>query len=626
MDESKPFEQMTPAQQEMAIRAKMRFYQQDHLGAETWIEDHICTNVLDFELGIERWVLIGELNKMKTPHPITRRSYYDMWTWQKENYIRPATARDENGMLLYHTVINCQPRGEGKSYQTCLLILRRFFCLPGQTIILGANSKDQSRFALYDILVKLIRNSPKLINILGEENILEKEIRLKNFKGEVVSRIIAVSAFTGIYSNITSYGFSEIFDMTNPKFFYQLDSSRRNIPNSQGYIDSTVSSKEHILYTLYEASPLVKNTDPGILFCYRYSLTGNQEDYLHPCNTQAQLDSFRTKFTPAEFAKYFKNTWTTVDSNVFSKAAVLSTRYIGFNGVLGQQSHVIQNCQVTAKLEEQQERDSLRDNRSQIDLLQSQMMPIPYALELDFQPMCISMHDLGHLSDVYDTNWAIGVGADLADPLKDEINKGARTILSFIAKGLPGSKHQPDLHMRLGKEARYIYFLIHLVHIDSNEPSEIQEKLEDFLYEFGSIQTFCSERWGAATLRKYCEESYIKIELISPTYDRQRMGFNEFYRLVTSGLFKSPKTVIEGKEQDDILEEEMLAFRHDVIKKWYGSLTKKKPTGVQDDVMFSICWNLYGLREVTPDEFGVRTGAIFMGSTMNNGDMAGSYR
>lgn len=625
MDPFTDFKDMTPAEQEQHIRARIKFYQMDPLGAETWIGDHVHTNILDFEIGVERWVPLGDLNKMMTPHPVTGRTYYGMWKWQKENFIRPATARDEHGQLLHHSVCNVQPRGEGKSYQTCLLILWRFFCLPAQTIILGANSKDQSKFALYDILVKMIRNSPRLMEIIGADGILEKEIRLKNFKGEVVSRIIAVSAFTGIYSNITAYAFSELFDMSNPKFFYQLDSSRRNIPNSQGYIDSTVSEKGHVLHTLYEASPLVKNTDPGILFCYRFSNQALEKDYLHPCNTQKQLDSFRTKFTPPEFARYFKNTWTLSDTSVFKPALILAQRYIGMNGVLGLQSQVMKNCQMIVKLEEEQEEDDLRDNRSQIDLLKSELMPLPYTLEQDFHPRCISMHELEYLGDLYDTNWAVGVGADIADPLKDEINKGAQSFISFIVKGLPGSRSQPDLHLTLKDNARYIYFLVHLVHIQSNEAAEIQEKLEDFAYEFGSIQTFCSERWGAGELRKYCEENNIQIELISPTYDRQRTGFNEFYRLAASGLFKIPETVVRGKETDDVLKEEQLAFRHDVTKKWYGSPTKGNPKGVQDDAMFSVCWGLYGLREITPDDFGTHNGRIFMGQVVTNKDVLGKY-
>jgi hypothetical protein len=619
------FKDMTQEERETAIRAKMRFYQVDPLGAAAWIEDHVCTNILDFKLGVERWVPMGELNNMLDPHPITGRTYHDMWKWQKENFIIPSTARDEYGILKHHTAVNCQPRGEGKSYQTCLLILWRFFCLPAQTIILGANSKDQSKFALYDILTKLILNSPKLLGILGYENILEKEIRLKNMRGDIASRIIAVSAFSGIYSNITAYAFSELFDMTNPKFFYQLDSSRRNIPNSQGYIDSTVSEKGHVLHVLYEASPLVKNTDPGIHFCYRFSERAVESDYLHPCNTQKQLDSFRTKFTPAEFARYFKNTWTLNDTALFKPAMIMAARYIGYNGVLGLQANILKNCQMIVKLQDQQE-TNLIDNRSQIELLESEMTPLPYSLEEDFQPRSITISELSYLGDLYDTNWAIGAGLDLADPLKDEITRGAQSFITFTVKGLPGSRSQPDLHLTLEGKARYIYFLVHLVHLQSNESAEAQEVLESFSYEFGSIQTLCSERWGASALKSYCEENNIQVELISPTYEKQRTGFNEFYRLVQVGLLKIPRTVVPGKETEDVFEEEMLAFRHDVHKKWYGSLTKNTKDGVQDDSMFAECWGIYGLREITPDQFGTQNVDIFMGTITQNKDLIGDYK
>ncbi len=625
MEEQQHFQEMSPKQQEIAIRAKMRFYQTDPLGAAAWIEDHVCASILDFTIGADRWVQMGELNNMKDPHPITGRTYHDMWKWQKENYIIPATERDENGLLTYHTVAACLPRGEGKSYQNCLLILWRFFCLPAQTIILGANSKDQSKFALYDILTKIIRNSPKLLAILGYANILDKEIRLRNHKGDVVSKIVAVSAFSGIYSNITAYAFSELFDMTNPKFFYQLDSSRRNIPNSQGYIDSTVSEKGHVLHTLYEASPLVTNKDPGIHFCYRFSMRAMEADYLHPCNTQKQLDSFRTKFTPAEFARYFKNTWTLTDTSLFKPAMVMAARYIGYNNVLGLHSSILKNCQMIVKLEEQQEVDGLIDNKSQIELLESEMEPLPYSLQQDFHPTCISKDELAYLGDLYDTNWAIGVGLDLADPLKDEITKGAQSMITFTVKGLPGSRSQPDLHLTLEGKARYIYFLIHLVHLKSNEAAEAQENIETFSYEFGAVQTLCSERWGASSLKSYCEESNIQIELISPTYERQRTGFNEFYRLVQTGLLKIPQTAVEGKETEDVLNEELLAFRHDVHKKWYGSLTKNTKNGIQDDSMFAQCWGLYGLRELTPDDFGAQNDDIFMGQVINDKELVGDY-
>lgn len=610
------------------LQRKIRFYQFDPLGAETWMEDHICVAVTDYRTGQQQWVPLGEVQDI--PHPDTGRSYKSMWDYQKENVIRPATSRDENGFLTYSTVVNCTPRGEGKSYLNVLLILWRFFTQPRQLIILGANSKDQSKFALYDIITELILNSPKLVHILGAENIKEKEIRMRDSHSHVASKIMAVSAFTGIYSNITAFAFSEIFDMTNPKFYYQLDSSRRNIPNAQGYIDSTVSEVGHVLHNLYEASSLRKNTDPGILFHYRFSDDGHYKDYLHPGMTHKQLQSFKAKFTTSEFAKYFKNTWESNDTAVYNRPLIRSMRYIGMDGHLGQQPAIMKTMKQIDKLEREQDKAAgFVDNRSVIDAAQSGLWPIPYSLEDNFQPTSADISDLQNLSEIYDTEWGLGVGLDLADPLKDDTTKGARTILSLIAKGLPGSRSDPDLHLKIkesGKSPKYLYFLLHLQHIESNEIADIKFSLDLLLGNFGHLNTLCCERWGAADLRFFCDENLVQLELISPTYERQRAGFNPMYTAIKTGYFKSPKTVIAGSKLEDILEEEMIAFRHDVTKKWYGSLTKKQSAGVQDDTMFSICWGFYGVRELTPEDFEAHSGNIFMGAVMNDtSNLVGNY-
>lgn len=615
------------------IQEKIRFYQSHPLGAEQWIEDHVCAAITDVNTGMLRWCPIGELPDDK--HPVTGRSYKQMWDWQKENIIRPATERDEDGFLKYHTVVTCTPRGEGKSYLTVLLILWRFFTQPRQLIILGANSKDQSRFALAQIIEELIINSPKLLAILGRENIREKEIRLRDSDGNIKSTIRAVSAFTGIYSNITSFAFSEIFDMTNPKFYYQLDSSRRNIPNAQGYIDSTVSEKGHVLHKLYESSPLVTGADPGILFVYRFSEEARQEDYLHPFNTQKQLDSFRTKFTAQEFAKYFKNTWDIIDTTVFSPAMIEAMKYIGHQGDLGRHDNVMQVCRSITKLRKQLKSDKSlfpEDHRAildQIKSLKSDLTPVPYKLADGFHPMHATSSDLSLLSDIYDTNWAVGVGLDLADPLKDDLTEGARSILTCIAKGLPGSRSNPDMHLTPDgeeKKVRYIYFLLHLAHIETNEIADVQFVLDDLLYEFGTLQTLCCERWGAAELRAFCEENQISLELISPTYEKQRTGFNMLYNVVRTGYFKAPLVVVPGSEEGNILDEEMSAFRHDAFKKWYGSYTKANPKGIQDDVMFSLNWGLFGMRHLTPDDFGSGNGEVFMGTVVSGDGLVGNYK
>lgn len=605
------------------IKEKIRFYQSNTYGAEKWIEDHVCGYVTDPQSGFQYWCPISDLPS--STHPITGRNYIEMWEWQKENVIRPATKRDEYGQLFYHSVVLCVPRGEGKTFLNALLILWRFFTQPRQLIVLGSNSRDQSVFAMYTMLREIIVNSPKLLAILGYENIREKNIVLRDTNGQIASSIRSVSAFSGILSNITAYNFTELFQQKNPTFFNQLDGSRRNIPNAQAYIDSTVSDKGHTLHRLYEASPLRANKDPGILFVYRFSKEALEKDFIHPMMTQKQLESFRVKFVSADFARFFKNTWELEDTAVFTPAVIRSMRYVGFQGQLGLQQQIINACNKIIKQENEASDSMYTNSQRVIKDIEYDLLHIPYSLEDNLHPSAASAVDLEKLSDLYDTNWGIGIGLDLADPLKDDITEGARSILTCIAKGLPGSRTNPNLHMESDGKVRYIYFLLHLQHIESNEIADVQYAIDGLLYDYGGIQVLASERWGASGIRTFCEENDIALELISPTYEKQRTGFNDFYSLVKTGFFKAPPTVVHGSELDDIMEEEMLAFRNDASKKWYGSETKNNPLGVQDDSMFSICWGVFSLRFLTPDQFGVQNKSVFMGQVVGNKDLVGDY-
>jgi len=339
------------------IKERIRFYQRHPLGAEKWIEDHICGYITNPISGDQYWCPISGLPEDR--HPITGRNYKEMWEWQKKNIIRPAVRRDEYEQLYYHTIVLCVPRGEGKTFLNALLILWRFFTQPKQLIVLGSNSRDQSVFAMYTMLQEIIVNSPRLLGILGYANIREKNIVLRDSNGQIASSIRSVSAFSGILSNITAYNFTELFQQKNPTFFNQLDGSRRNIANAQAYIDSTVSDKGHTLHRLYEASPLKSNKDPGILFVYRFSKEALEKDYIHPMMTQKQLESFRVKFIPADFARFFKNTWELEETAVFSPAVIRSMHYIGFQGQLGYQQQIVNSCAKIVKHENEAEKDLL---------------------------------------------------------------------------------------------------------------------------------------------------------------------------------------------------------------------------------------------------------------------------
>jgi hypothetical protein len=603
-----------------SVRGNLTIWRNGGEGFIKWCND-FCVRIPIFEFGQPIWKPIPELSTVL--HPVTKRSAKMMWDEQC-NIIREAL-RMEDGIFIYRLIVFCWMRGESKSLLACLIVVWKFFCFASQKFMLGANSKDQSRFVHYDIIRDIILNTPQLLAIVGERNIQEKEIRLKNIKGRTVSIIRSVSSFSGILSNITGYTFSEMFDMKNPKFFTQIDGSIRNVPNAFGLIDSTVSNKQHILYQLYESWKNGK--DPSIFFSHRQSIKADYKDYWNPEMTQAQLDSYSYKFPLAEFAQYFKNTWEAGSDRLFTDAMVKAMRYIGYGNSLGENAK-IQSILMDCERIENNENIGKDQKLSLIKNLKAPFIRISkaYSLKTEYlQPRCIKMSELEYLSDLYDTDWAIIAGADRADPMKKDIEFGARTILSFVAKGLPGSRTSPRQSVSDSQSTKYIYFLIYLVHVIHSDLPSIKEFLEEVDDDLGGISSFCTERWGMWDMGEWCEERQILFEAVTPSYVKQKEGFSELFTLVKDGRFKAPPLAVQGSKWPDILVEEASIFDHNKAKKLYGSPEKGERRGIQDDSMFSIGWAVYGGRLLTVDDFISRNVHTSFGEFYKGDKLVGRY-
>ena len=584
-------------------------YQDGGEGFCKFVEDFVCFKIFPIGDPFPKWVEVRNLPD--TPHPETKRSYYEMWLKEKEVLVK-ALEMDDNGVFLHRVIVLCWMRGEGKSFLACLIQLWKFFCFPDQQIVLGANSKDQSKFVHFDIICEIIRNSPKLLSVIREENIQQKEIRLINSKGTVVSAIKSISSFSGIVSNITGYTFSEIFDMKNPKFFTQLDGSTRNVPNALGVIDSTVSEKTHILYKLYQAYKQV--LDPTLFFSYRASSNADARDFWHPYMTQAQLDSYKTKFLPADYDRYFKNTWESGSNNIFSEAMIRCCEFIGFDGKIGMQKTLLKLFRDEQKIIN---KPSLRTvpEFSDIEVRKKSCMPITKIYSFEDErglPKMIEANELSRLSDYYDTDFALGIGIDRADPLKDDLTRGARTIVLAILKGLVGSR--TNLAIDNKAEQEYIYFCAGAWHIRGNDLNSIKAVLDEIVLELGSIESVCGERWGLWDLVDWCDDNGVVFNAVNPSYDLQKTAFSELYTLIYEGRYKAPKIPIQGTKSEYLFEEEALKFVHDSGKRFYGSPDKHDNMGVQDDSMFALGWGIYGLRLLGIDDFTKRSFSRFMGA------------
>ena len=607
------------------IRRKRKInYSDGGAGFSKWCEDLVCIPVYHEKQSIPRWT---PMNQLPDDTNIDGKSYKTFWEEQK-NVLNEAL-KMEAGRFIYRLLIFCWPRGEGKSFVVVLIQLWKFFCFPRQQIMLGANSKEQTKFVHYDIMRDIILNSPKLLRIIGRKNIQEKEIKLRDKRGNIGSFIRSISTSTGIVSNVTGYTFSEMFDMTNSKFFVQLDGSIRNIPNALGIIDSTVSDKSHILYKLHET--YIKNKDPYLFFSHRFSRDADVKDYWNPQMTQDQLDSYKNKFPKADFDRYFKNTWESGAANFFTKPMIDATNYLGIEGTLGMQQQIIdllnkihdRDSEVHLKIHGTNPK---RDTEEQTLLKPLIRVESVYSLCTESRhPRKCTLSELEALSKLYKTHFAILVGIDRADPMKVDLTAGARTIVTVVAKGLPNSLNNPDMYFEEGAVKDYIYFLIHLAHIESNELKHVKAAIKSCIEEYDGVESICSERWGMWDVGDWCAEQDIGFEAISPSYDRQKEAFSELWTLYSTGKFKTPNIYVAGSKSSDILKEEALGFDHDPYRKRYGSREKTEKFGIMDDAIYALAWCIYGGRMLGPNEFRERRTQVIWGEMHTPRELIGHY-
>ena len=608
-----------------------------------WCNENVRVSIYPIGEKIPVWTLMGELPD--TLHPDTGRSYKSMWEGQQE-ILKDALRMVDNG-FVHRLIVFCWQRGDGKSLLVCLIIMWKFFNWPRQQSVLGANSSNQVKFVHYDIIRDIILNSPKLLSKIGRKNIKEKEIVLVDKVGKRQSIIRAVSSFSGILSNITNFSFSEMFDMKNPKFFVQIDGSTRNIPNAFGLIDSTVSEKSHVLYRLYETYK--KKKDPALFFSYRYSQKGDAKDFFNPNMTQQQLDSYKEKFPFGEFERYFKNLWSAGAERVFTDEIIEASNYIGVDKQVNVHHSLMEIVTAKHKLMRQEQKIITRAGDPELNevkkpeivaQLESQhshlfedmehrMWPVSDVYELrnkmSGKPAMATIDDLNKLSKIYDTDWAILVGMDRADPMKTKTS--AKTIVIAVAKGLMGSRTNP-FPTDESEAPRYLYCLLHLANIEDHSIEAVQDTLIAVKDEFDGIDALGTERWGAVDLVTWCDDNNISAHIYYPTYSRQRTMFTELFLAYKNGRFKTPPVWIRGNKEDDILKEEVGVFDHNpaATQGKFGSPEKREKYGRQDDCMFALGSAIYGGLSLGVDSFRTRKGMKSWGFFYSDTQLVGNYQ
>lgn len=591
-----------------------------------WVDDSACAKIYPPGEEISRWIPMRDLPSEINPE--TGRSYKMMW-WTQQEIARAALEMTEDKKIKNRNIVFCWPRGDGKSFLACLIQLWKFFNFLEQVIMLGANSKEQIKFVHFDIMRDIIFNSPDLFSAMGgnKKNIQEREIRFKTLDGNIRSLIRSISTATGIVSNITGYTFSEIFDMKKPKFYTQLDGSIRNVPNALGVIDSTVSDKTHLLYQLYSGS--IQDKFKKLFFSYRFSKTGDSEDYMHPYMSEDQLSDYRAKFPFGEFERYFLNTWEAGRQRLFEDHAIEAIKVIGYQGGIMNSNDIFEAMKRKIELKDMAADNQKKGYESDYSVrkiieIENSCKFVSDLVTFDSKGMA-SFKMIEDLTEFFDTDWALMAGADLADPTATNERERARSILTLNLKGLVGSRSNPYAAQLAEAAPKWLYIKVGIFDITTHNIDEVKNILDLINDEFDGIDTLTVEKYRAWDFGKWCEERQIKYEIIFPNYDRQREVFGELYLIIKEGRMKCPDVPIIGSKTSDLYREELSVFDHDSEKKAFGSPEKREKGGIQDDSIYADAWCIYGGRDIGIDDFRIRKSDSNFGFCYNDKSLLGSY-
>jgi hypothetical protein len=637
-----------------AAKNKYAAYRSGGDGLVKWAEDRVWVSIYPIGSEFAVWVPLGSAKLSDTVIcPQTGRSYREMWCevnpetgrsyqfmWDKQKQVLREALAMEGGQFVHRLIVLCWQRGEGKSFLAVLILLWKWDCWPKQDIRLCANSKDQTSHAHLSIAKDIILNSPKLLKNIGKKNILDKELRRRNARGHVVSKMEIISSASGIFSNINGYAFSEIFELKDHVFWDKVDGNIRNVPNAFGVIDTTVSSKEHLLYHLYDG--FIKGKDPLTYFSYRCSEKLDFRDYWHPNQTQAQLNSYKIK-QPLTYAKQFKNLWSAGAEKIFSAEQIDAMNYMGAEGVVDH-PRVIELIQRKYKIMNSDTRliaegvDVYRQDLeiNQVDSLLWPVEEVYQLLPTHTGSVMASSEVLDDLGNMFDTDWAVIAGLDRAQPFKRRTS--ARTIYVALAKGLPGSRSNPDIGVMSMKDLdpksvneymihgpAYIYFYLQIADIIDHSLEGLKDEVLLTHEEFDGIDVIGSETWSAFDLKAWAEVLSIDVVLWHPAYARQLGAFTELFTLVNDGRLKTPPCVISGSRGSDIISEEFNNFDHDADTRWFGSPEKNLKDGIQDDLVYATGWCIYGGRELTVHNFRPRLKSLFTGTIIQPAGLLGNY-
>jgi len=497
----------------------------------------------------------------------------------QRKFFKEALKQNAKGNFVYNLIIACWERGEGKTLCIALIVIFRFFNGFEEVINLASESKDLASFIHYNLIKKIILNTPALKNTPGLD-VKEKEIVLMRRKNDPACIMKAVPSSSGLLPGTTVAVFSELHKIKNRDFFIDFWTSTRATPNAMTLVDTTVAKKGHLVYSLWETH--CRKEDPLLLFDHK------SDDIQNPETTDEQLASFRRQMLSHEFDMYFRNRWEDATGGLFTVEGIKKISYVGVktgskitygtSDDLNSAVHELFELEEKKKILRQQNVENAHiDNM--IALLNRRLIKTDelYTIPAD-------MNDIRKLEGVFGVNFMIGVGLDRSKLLGE---KHDRTALVCIARGVVDeyTSYRFLLDVFIPQKATFHF---------------LQDKLLEWQNKYGWITKVVAEDYQAQDFHLWCVEHGLEAELLHATQKNKELIFTNLYQQIEEGHFKSPAvpyyTDDEGNtyqgysNKPDILREELGVFIGDAESRLFGSPDKRKKGSIKDDIVYGTAW------------------------------------
>jgi hypothetical protein len=217
-----------------------------------------------------------------------------------------------------------------------------------------------------------------------------------------------------------------------------------------------------------------------------------------------QLNDYRVKFPFGEFERYFQNLWEAGTVRVFTDEMIEEMGYIGVdNGFMNHdeiQSVIKRKYELIARAEDTAGKgfnEGAAADWERVAIIDARFRKLEtlYSLDGPFADSGPPMDTINYLSDVFDTDWALLTGLDMADPTA--VHGQARTVFCAVLKGMVGSRSNPFHEIIEIPDMKFVYLLLFLKSIENQDINIVKRLMDEMDTEYDGIDAFCSERYGS---------------------------------------------------------------------------------------------------------------------------------